>query len=101
MGGPGKPNPSSFIFFGSCTYPKWKSPYQVDKEIEGAITELRRSLPKFWGRRVAKALKVQLRADVPLEGLAKAMADTASWSAKPPDFYALALVPFLVAAGAE
>ena len=78
-----------------------KDVYQVDKELESAITELRRNLPKFWGRRVAKALKVQLRADVPLDGLAKAMADTASWSVKPPDFYALALVPVLVAAGAE
>ena len=46
-------------------------------------------------------MKVQLRAVVPLEGLAKAMADTSTWSATPPDFYALALVPILVAAGAE
>ena len=78
-----------------------KDVYQMDKELDGPITELRRSLPKFWGRRVAKALKVQLRADVPLEELAKAMADTSSWSVKPPDFYALALVPILVASGAE
>ena len=78
-----------------------KDVYQVDKELEGAVTELRRNLPKFWGRRAAKALKVQLRADVPLEGLAKAMADTSTWSANPPDFYVLALVPILVAAGAE
>ena len=64
-------------------------------------SELRRGLALFWGRRAAKALNVKLVADQPLDGLAKVMADTSTWRSSPPDFYALALVPIRVAAGAK
>ena len=78
-----------------------KDVYQVDKELEDAVTELRRNLPAFWGRRVAKALGVVLREDVYLAPLSEAMADTAKWAAAPPDFFELALVPVRRAAGAS
>ena len=78
-----------------------KDLYLVDKELDAEVTELRRGLARFWGRRAAKALNVQLVSDQPLDGLAKAMADTSTWSSSPPDFYTLALVPIRVAAGAK
>ena len=78
-----------------------KDVYTLDKELDGAVTEMRRVLPSFWGRRVCKALGITLRQDVPLKELAKVMEDTSKWEANPPDFYALALVPIRVAAGAD
>ena len=99
--GPGAPAPklaplkvAHDLLFGS------KDIYNVDKDLDAGVTELRRGLPLFWGRRVAKALNVKLVADQPLDGLAKAMADTSTWRSSPPDFYALALIPIRVAAGA-
>ena len=78
-----------------------KDVYLIDKELDSDIAELRRALPNFWGRRAAKALGVQLQFDIPLTGLAEAMANTSTWSTSPPDFYVLALVPIRVAAGAN
>ena len=78
-----------------------KDIYLIDKDLDAGVTELRRGLALFWGRRAAKALNVKLVADQPLDGLAKVMADTSTWRSSPPDFYALALVPIRVAAGAK
>ena len=77
-----------------------KDVYQIDKDLESMVAELKRELPAFWGRRVAKTQGLVLPADAPLKELAAVMAAPAKWGLSPPDFYALAYVPISVAAGA-
>ena len=73
--------------------------YSVDKDLEVAITAMRRNLPAFFGRRTAKALYVDKDKAVPLEDLANSMRDTSKWLTTPVDFYNLAFVPIRVANG--
>ena len=73
--------------------------YSVDKELEGAIVALRRAIPSFWGRRVAKALSIDPKKSIALELLAQAMAATGTWSKAAPDFYQIALLPLREADG--